>query len=347
MCTAAASLLVLSTSVVALGQPLLPAAPPGVETSSSYGIEFSTVRAGNNLPFHAESSYFPVDNRGVVAGDFRMSRTEITTSQWLTFVNTFSTTSNDLYYFAEPTRWAARPDPTYSGPGARWQLDPSVTSAADRPIAGIPWRTAAMYCNWLTNGCVSDPASLTYGAYDTSTFGMGGPTFGSGFTDQQVHSPGALYWIPTLDEWIRAAFTSPSSDRWWLSHYGSDTDPVSGPPGTPGAQTDAGAQFNPFNPVNSYGAQSPWGLLGTSGGVDEWLEDAVGISSSTGLPVYRRFVSDHYGTEFGGGLLTTGLSVDYPYFQAYTGLRLASVVPGGGFALFPVSLALLVLRRKR
>lgn len=328
-------------------QPLLPAAPAGVETSVSYGIEFSTVRAGSNLPFHAESSYFPVDNRGVVAGDYRMSRTEITTGQWLTFVNTFSTTSNDLYYFAEPTHWGARPDPTYSGPGARWQLDPSVTDAADRPVAGISWRTAAQYCNWLTNGCSSDPASLTHGAYDTSTFGMGGPVFGNGFTDQQVHSPGAQYWIPTLDEWIRAAFTGPGSDRWWLSHYGSDTDPVSGQPGTPGAQTDAGEPFDEFNPVNAYDSQSPWGLLGTAGGVEEWLEDAVGPSSATGLPVYRRIVANHYGTEFGNGILLSGASVDYPYFQTYTGLRLASVVPTGGSALLTMPMALFMLRKKR
>jgi len=318
-----------------------------VDVSWSHGIEFATVRTGNNLPFQGGDPFFPAVGRGTVAGDFRISRTEITTGQWLQFVNTFSTTRNDLSYFAEPVRWSARIDPTYSGPGARWVPDPAITAAADRPVAGISWRDAAMYCNWLHGGGTSNPQSLLAGAYDLSMFGPGGPGWSDGFTDQLVHSPGARYWIPNMDEWMRAAFAEPGSDRWWLSHYGSDDEPISGMPGTPGAQTDAGEFSADFNPVNSYTAQSPWGLLGTSGIVDEWLEDAAGTSPTTGLPVYRLIYSGVHGGDPPEGIFHVGLSGVRPDEAYYHGLRIAAAVPAPTAVCLFVPFSFVLCRRRR
>src|SRR5690606_21628647 len=102
------------------------------------------------------------------------------------------------------------------------------------------------------------------------------------FTDQATRSPGAKFWIPSLDEWIKAAHYDP--DRWrdgeagyWRYSHTSDDPPIPGAPGE--GQTSAG--YDPpgvdeafYIPLGSYpDVQSPWGLLDTTGGAAEWTEE--------------------------------------------------------------------------
>ena len=72
---------------------------------------------------------------------------------------------------------------------------------------GITWRTAAKFSNWLHNDKASSIAALQDGAYDTSTFTTN-PN--QTFNDQLTHHPVAKFWIPTLDEWIKAAHYDPN-----------------------------------------------------------------------------------------------------------------------------------------
>jgi hypothetical protein len=336
----------------------LPPAPAGVQTLVQEGIEFSVIDSPGNAPFSTalRPANFPVQGRGGVGSVFAMARTEVTTAQWLEFVNTFSVRGGSFTQFGQPIRWGARIDQSYAGPGVRWQINPNRAMAEVVPVWGINWREAAMYCNWLHNGRTSDPASLTHGAYDTATFGYPGNNFFNGFTDQPVRSPGARFWIPSLDEWIKGAFYDPRQSRWWLSHYGSDTAPVYGLPGEPGAQSNAGLEIDPlgnsyFIPLTAYGTQSPYGLLSTSGGPHELLEDAVGVADSTGLPVYRRYYSG------------SGISIDFPDFDLIYGaggtlelpsvgrsnisFRIASLVPSPCSLIPLATLSYCHFRRRR
>jgi hypothetical protein len=189
----------------------LPPPPAGVQVTTSYGIEFSTISSAGNAA-HPPPGPFILNTQypyayGSVGYDFRVARTEITTGQWLQFYNTFSTQAgfpSQLFgqpsFVAEPPiDWAASPDPAYSGPGVRYRVNP-VPNAADFPVRGISWRDAALYCNWLCNGQSSSQSALWSGAYDTSTFGVRTVNGFGEFTDQVTRSPGAQYWIPSYDE---------------------------------------------------------------------------------------------------------------------------------------------------
>jgi len=320
-------------------------------------LEWATIGAAGNKPLDRLDAGWLADTlgRGGVGYEYRMGRTEITTGQWVEFLNSVNGLREDGSQFFTPYGWGAEIDPGYSGPGRRYRLRTDRgDDAALIPVAGIEWRSAARYCNWLHNGKQSDPASLASGAYDTSTFGE--EINGWSFTDQHTRSEGAKYWIPSLDEWLKAAYYDPqrvnedgSLGGWWTQPNGSDDPLTYGLPGEAGAESSAGLGLDPFDeflPVGQYEAMGPWGLYDVSGGVGEWTEEVhsllatnaeriyLGSSSSSGIQ--GAWVNDH--------IWSYGASV--PSGNTWVGFRIASAVPSpNGFGL--ICLGLLVPTQRR
>ncbi len=333
------SVVLLAVAIVAASHvSTMASAAPGAD-----GFDWATIGAVGNAAYAGTG---PNSGRGRVNYQYKISKLEITTSQWLEFTNTFST-QTDAYNFTKfgPSIWGATFDPTYIGPGVRYRLRQGDPNAGMRPVGGISWRDAARYCNWLHNGKSSSLASLTTGAYDTTTFGGNRAT---GYTDAATHLAGAKYWIPTLDEWMKAAYYDP--DRfgigvggWWEYTNRSNQQGVPGLPGV--GTTNAGLRLDFFRewaiPLGAYqGAISPWGLFDTSGGAAEWTEGWAGtvdretLGASAGGILQRENIAT-----------TEGLVFDPEETNSNIGLRIASVVPAPstivalGFMLYP--------RRKR
>ncbi|MCC5822293.1 MAG: formylglycine-generating enzyme family protein [Phycisphaerales bacterium] len=223
--------------------------------------------------------------RGSVDYEYRIGRTQVTAGQWLAFYNTFSVQSGQLAQTLRPAFWPAYQDFSYQGPGDRYEFFPTLHHPELSPI-GINWRQAAMFCNWLHNGHSSDPASLLNGAYDTATFTYNEDT--NTFNDQATRHPDARYWIPSLDEWLKAAHYDPNKNGqgpgWWEYAHSSDAPPVYGMPGEGDVARQltqeqmiqlAGPGASPlYIPLGLYpDVQSPWGLLDLLGGNREFVED--------------------------------------------------------------------------
>jgi sulfatase modifying factor 1 len=243
------------------------------------GIDFVTIGAAGNAgyPLASPPGHLSVQGRGAVAYEYRIGRYEVTTAQWLEFANNCTTQGGQWAFFALPTFWGAVPDPTYSGPGARYMLNPNLPGAASMPVYGITWRESAMYCNWLHNDRAPGLSSIMDGAYDASTFTTNPDQT---FNDQRTRSPGARYWIPSLDEWLKAAHYDPNrygqgQPGWWEYPHGSDEAPIGGVPGV--GQTNAGFSLPNAGhyriPLGSYPQTlSPWGLLDATGEASEHTE---------------------------------------------------------------------------
>ncbi len=348
------------------GSPSLPLLAPaianGVQDRITYqhGIEFVTIGAAGNAPWQGNGT--PGDivvGRGSVNYEYRIGRYEVTTSQWVAFMNAaFDRPADDRLPFLQPPGagfWGGvATTPTVPG-GARWTVP---AGSEHRGVGDISWRMAAMYCNWLTNDQSTARSAFLNGAYDVSTFGYLPNT--SIFTDQLTHSPGAKFWIPTWDEWIKAAHYDPGKNNgqgqtpggYWLQPISQDGLIAYGPPGLPInpatgaldvgpsgvlAQANAGYtdQFgtNPFTvPLGAYAlqAQSPWGLLDAAGGTNEWLEETVLFF---GAPTGRNFLGSAWRSSLGnaraGDLLPgSGLGGDWPDLALYNnGFRIAAAVP--------------------
>lgn len=284
----------------ALAAATASATPPNISEPDANGFRWATIDHPGNAPYDGPSPYGSprTFGRGSVDYVYRIAQSEITSAQWVEFVNTFSTQADfpqqlfgyRSFAFQSPGSLGIWLDPDYTGPGRRYiTTNPDGEDVSNLPVRGMSWREAAMYCNWLHNGKSSDRASLWGGAYDTTTWGTRprpDPLPGFSFTDSLTHEPGARYWIPTLDEWMKAAFFDPNKygpgqAGWWTHLNASDSPPISGLPGTPGATTSGGIDdgfIAASIPLGAYpNALSPWGLLDTASGGDEWLQEPVFI----------------------------------------------------------------------
>ncbi|MBL9001677.1 MAG: SUMF1/EgtB/PvdO family nonheme iron enzyme, partial [Phycisphaerae bacterium] len=198
------------------------------------GIDFVTIGAPGNPAYAGPDPNNSVTGRGGVDYEYRLGRTEVTSAQWMEFYNAFWGRAPHLTL---PVRWGAG---SSGNPN-----DPFRLTTADSgmwPAGGMTWRTCAMFCNWLHNDKRTDLDAVMTGAYDVSTFGE----VEGRFTDQREHSPGARYWIPTLDEWIKGAYYDPNyggagiGGWWWANVNGTNNAPNFGPPG----QGEGNAGFN-------------------------------------------------------------------------------------------------------
>ncbi|HPO93410.1 MAG TPA: SUMF1/EgtB/PvdO family nonheme iron enzyme [Phycisphaerales bacterium] len=299
------------------------------------GIDFVTIGAtyggAGNPAYQSGIPNEPVNGRGSVNYQYKIGRMEVTTAQWVEFFNAaFDRPQADWIPFViPPDFWGAVSTAPNTPGGLRW----SVPAGNElRPVGDISWRMAAIYCNWLCNDKSLDRSAFLNGAYDVSTFGFSG----NRFTDQAAHTPGAKYWIPTWDEWLKAAHFDPnkanpdgSTGGWWLYSNTSDTAPVYGPPGV--GQANAGFNTpNPFTiPLGAYpSVQSPWGLLDVAGGTNEWTESIVDLSAGGR---YRMFDGSRWGedplqSQAADVLRSPGS--DFPHVAAFnTGFRIASADP--------------------
>lgn len=184
------------------------------------------------------------------------------------FVNALVDSSPVPRDFAFPLSWGAQRIPFTN----HYRLRADIKQASSVGVSGISIFNAAMYCNWLQNGKPTSYSQALTGAYDLRDFD---PSVG-----RIERSPGAQYWIPSLDEWLKASHFDP--DRygeglpgWWAQPNASDVPLVPGPPGVgeTGVGWDASTLERLLLPVGSYGdVVSPWGLRDLSGGEMEWTD---------------------------------------------------------------------------
>jgi formylglycine-generating enzyme required for sulfatase activity len=162
----------------------------------------------------------------------------------------------------------------------------------DKPVNYVSWFDAARVSNWLVNGATGTSSTET-GAYTLS----GGQTTG---TAPAVNS-GATFYVPTGDQWYKAAYYKGGSTSagYWDYATQSDSAPTAVNATTVGTGTSGGASpvtsgnFANYNlaadwnsqdgnvtTVGTNGGASAYGAFDMSGNVSEW-NDLTGAAGST------------------------------------------------------------------
>src|SRR5262249_50598966 len=95
----------------------------------------------------------------------------------------------------------------------------SAFTYPNRPLIGATWYDAVRFANWLNNGQGS--ASTESGAY---TLVGGTPTPSN--SDDITRNSGARVFIPSQDEWYKAAYYNPNTKSYFLYPTASDTPPT-------------------------------------------------------------------------------------------------------------------------
>lgn len=299
--------------------------------------------------------YVTVGNAGNVADDstgygsvsytYNIGKYEVTNSQYSSFLNAADPTganANGIYNANMGSD--ARGGITFTSGAASGSKYTIRTSMGDKPVNYVSWYDAARFTNWLHNGQGS--GSTETGAYELT-----------GNTGLWTKNVGATVWLPSEDEWYKAAYYDPtpgaSGNNYWRYPTQSDTVPTVGTANTTGdisnpganvANYSFGADWNSQNgnltTVGSAAANNYFGTADQGGNVFEW-NDAVISGSSRGLRGGSWNLS-------ATGLPASARSFVAPSFEdSYEGFRVASVPEPTSVVLTILASGLMFARRKR
>ena len=183
----------------------------------------------------------------------------------------------ELYHAWHPARLAVRATIHYSVTGSNPQ-------AANCPAFDVTWFDAARFCNWLQNGQADhDGRPSLRRPTETGAYTLNGDTT----SGTETRNANAKYFIPSENEWYKAAYYNPSSGTYSTYATQSNIAPSNSLVLVPndanyynGGYTDS---TNYLTPVG-YFSTSPsyYGTFDQSGDVWNW-NDAIISGSFRGL----------------------------------------------------------------
>ncbi len=151
----------------------------------------------------------------------------------------------------------------------------------NQPAATISWYEAAAFVNWL-NTSTGKTAAYDL-AWNGSAWSMNLWSSGQAWTaggTNLYRNKDAFYFLPSENEWYKAAYYNPGGSNYFLYPTGSDTAPTAVASGTNvGTAVYDGVASVPAI-VDSAGGLSPYGTMGQGGNVWEWNESAFDGSNS-------------------------------------------------------------------
>jgi len=312
--------------------------------AQEYDFQWSTIGHPGNRPTNTEeTAHNPfAPPMGAVGYEYRLAKTEVTAKQWLEFVRAYAPYWSGSRYdsqFIGNWVYPANGDPDLPP-------DYRVDKAAENFPTEMSWRMAARYCNWLQNGKRPERDAFENGAYDTSTF----TTNSDGtFNDQRTHTAGASFWIPTVDEWIEAAYYDPNRygdgvEGYWLYNNHSNAAPIYNAPWNGGESNGGiweGDDWRYYDVASYPNAKSVWGLYDLSGGVSEYTEGVSGGSTR------KAFGSERYAQFPADSDLIASLYYTSPPTSTFSGFRIASTIPSSATAAVAQWLYVFVMLRRR
>ena len=165
------------------------------------------------------------------------------------------------------------------------------TRGADKPATSVSWNEAARFVNWLNTSTGSTPAykfAIQPGevGYNANANIELWTISDAGYNPNNLYRNSlARYFLPSVDEWYKAAYYDPTSGVYYDYPTGSDTAPTAVASGTAAgtAVYDQSFATGPAD-ITLAGGLSPYGTMGQGGNVYEWEEtdfDLVNGNSSS------------------------------------------------------------------
>jgi len=268
---------------------------------------------------------------GAVAEAFRIGKYEVTIGQYTAFLN--AAAKSDPYSLYNTSMAADLNSAGISRAGSSGSYTYSVINnggnSANRPITYVSWFDAARFANWMHNGQGS--GSTETGAYTL----VGGQASGTA----PARNSGAQFYIPTENQWYKAAYYKGSGTNagYWDYATQSDTAPgnlvgngvnqanykssVSGTAVFSVTQTGIfSSSQNYLTDVGAFSSSvSAYGTFDQSGNVAEWT-DLTGAAGSSRPQRGGGFGYDALGLSSYGNSSVPLTS----YAQDFIGFRLAS-----------------------
>jgi|GEM_PF-756610 len=292
-------------------------------------LDWVTVGDAGNAADTSPSGY------GAVIDPYRIMKFEWTNSQYVAFLNAVDpqgTNPNLIYSSSMGSDSLGGITNTGSVDGSRYAVKPNM---GDKPVNFVTWFDAARAANWLHKGGQTyDTSSSTAAAPQNSgAYALGAATSGTA----PARNEAARFFIPTRDQWYKAAYYKGGSTNagYWNYATQSDTAPTAvtatatgvGSAGATGnfANYNLTADWNSrdgnVTSVGTNGGPSAYQTFDMSGNIQEWndLSGAAGSARGLGGGEYR---SNSFPISSSG--LTPNQSPNITL--EYAGFRLASAI---------------------
>ena len=186
--------------------PTKPAPTPTPSSTPVVSGSLITIRDLNNPSYSFKNISNDVKTRflqgvGSVNKPYGIGKYAVTNYEYAEFLNAIGQNNANNVYIPEYTRI------TRSGSAGSYTY--AVASGHNNtPVTYISWVSAARYCNWLHKNKPNDPSGVAVntGAYDLTK-------------TEITRAKDAKYWIPSIDEWIKAGFYDPQTGGYYA--YGT------------------------------------------------------------------------------------------------------------------------------
>jgi formylglycine-generating enzyme required for sulfatase activity len=259
------------------------------------------------------------DGKGGVAYPFKIGKYEINNNQYVAFLNAIAAADPNGTWTSNMTVNVHGGIERSGTPGEySYTVKPGM---GHRPVVWVDFYDVLRFCNWLHNGQptgAQDATTTEDGAYTLEPAAMLANTI--------TRNPQARFWLPSDNEWYKAAYHQPAAaggdpSGYWMYPTQSNEVPFSEPP--PGflnsvnSCCDAGRSATD---VGSYvDSVSYYGTFDQGGNVQEWTEEILYITNRRlrgGSWVYNEFYTSANSLEFD--------TTDYP--AEGIGFRVAGAV---------------------
>lgn len=222
---------------------------------------------------------------GAVDYEYRIGKYEITNTQWDQFVSIAGVPVGS---------------PSSGFDEGTFHYD------SQQPVTGVSWYEATQFCNYLTSG------NKYSGVYQ---FNQDGVFLGGIDRASAEAAYGTIYFLPTEDEWYKAAYYKPDGSGYSTYANGTNTAPVAGIDSLFSADGPALPPENPW--IIGSGTVEQNGTFDMMGNVGEWTET-----------VYSGTQYTTRGGNFGSDAWQLSSMSDWPlgatYEVTYTGFRIAT-----------------------
>jgi formylglycine-generating enzyme required for sulfatase activity len=228
---------------------------------------------------------------GAVSYSYDIGKFDVTAAQYTAFLNAVAT-ANDPYGLYNPNMDTAA---SQYGCNIKRTLAGSVysysvaTEWANRPVNYVSWGDATRFCNWLQNSQKVGIEGLT--TTEDGAYFLNGKTSDADLLGV-TRKTGAAYFLPTEDEWYKAAYYDPNKPGgagYWSYPTKSNTPPsnVLSATNTNSANYNINGNYTLNSPyyrtdVGAF-ANSPsaYGTFDQGGNVNQWNETKVTIGPNS------------------------------------------------------------------
>ena len=279
------------------------------QASASVTIDWVTVGNAGNA---ADTTGY-----GAVVYEYQIGKYEVTNAQYGAFLNAKASTDSYGLYNTSMSSYGI----TRSGSSGSYTY--LVTGAlADRPVVYVSWYDAARFANWLANGQGS-------GDTETGSYTLNGATTSGIITS----NAGATIYIPTEDEWYKAAYYNGANSTYSLYPNGQNTITTADAnyANSVGSSTDVGTYS---------GDPSFYGTFDQGGNVWEWNDGVIDSSRGRSGGTWSSVAIDL--------LATSDRDPSAPRSEnRLIGFRVASVPEPSTMVLTMLASGMILTRRKR